>query len=52
MNEERSRAVFSINDYDLIKEALLHYITDRSVDEDEQKIQTMLHLYHRLGRIS
>jgi len=55
MNDERPRAVFSQNDYSLIKEAIISYIQDRKNRENDvefEKLAAMTKLYHRLGRIS
>lgn len=42
------RPVFSKQDFPLLRKALLHYL--RSV-EDDADLESMGHLYHRLGRL-
>ena len=43
-----SRAVFSSEDFDLLRTAVMHYIKDARDQADMVKIAN---LYHRLGRI-
>lgn len=45
---QRSRAVFSTEDFRLIKEALATHI--RTIADDPQSAK-FSHLYHRLGRV-
>jgi hypothetical protein len=47
---EKSRAVFSINDPEIIREALLFYVTNANKMEDTKR-NAVLQLYHRLGRV-
>ena len=50
MNEPtRSRAVFSTEDFQLLKEAVLHYL---KVVQDKPESVKYSSLYHRLGRLS
>lgn len=44
----RSRAVFSTEDFSLMKEAIAHYI---KVIEDKPESTKFVNLYHRLGRL-
>ncbi|MER9489945.1 hypothetical protein NKI50_28975 [Mesorhizobium sp. M0563] len=46
---ERSRAVFSQEDFDLIRVAVAHYL---QVVRDQPEAMKYSNLYHRLGRIS
>jgi len=47
--KERPRAVFSINDLDLIKQLIREKLQTSDIDEElKAKLTT---LYHRLGRI-
>lgn len=46
---ERSRAVFSQEDFKLIRAALAHYL---QVVKDQPVAAKYANLYHRLGRIS
>ncbi|MBD9541368.1 hypothetical protein IB276_18095 [Ensifer sp. ENS04] len=46
---ERSRAVFSQDDFELIRTAVAHYLQQL---EDRQEATKYSNLYHRLGRIS
>ena len=49
MNEPpRSRAVFSTEDFQLMKEAVSEYI--RKI-QDEPRSSKFVNLYHRLGRL-
>lgn len=45
----RSRAVFSTEDFDLMKEAVAHYVKKIV---DEPRSAKFANLYHRLGRLS
>lgn len=45
---QRSRAVFSNEDFSLIKEAIGHYIKEIA---DEPRSAKFSNLYHRLGRV-
>lgn len=47
---EKSRAVFSINDPEIIREALLFYVTNANKIEDTKR-NAIMQLYHRLGRV-
>lgn len=47
-NEPRPRAVFSIDDFRLMREALAHYIKTAPEGPDNVKVAN---LYHRLGRV-
>ena len=44
----RSRAVFSTEDFQLMKEAVSHYI---KVIQDKPESSKFSNLYHRLGRL-
>ena len=44
----RSRAVFSTEDFALMKEAIAHYV---KVIEDKPESSKFVNLYHRLGRL-
>ena len=44
----RSRAVFSTEDFQLLKEAVLHYM---KTIEDRPQSSKYSNLYHRLGRM-
>jgi hypothetical protein len=44
----RSRAVFSTEDFSLMKEAIAHYI---KVIEDKPESSKFVNLFHRLGRL-
>jgi hypothetical protein len=44
----RSRAVFSTEDFSLMKEAIAHYIR---VIQDKPESSKYSNLYHRLGRL-
>lgn len=46
---ERSRAVFSQEDFDLIRVAVQHYL---QVVKDGPEATKYSNLYHRLGRVS
>jgi hypothetical protein len=46
---ERSRAVFSQQDFELIRKAIGRYIKDNPEDAEAVKYSS---LYHRLGRIT
>jgi hypothetical protein len=46
---ERSRAVFSQQDFGLIRAAIWHYLQDRPEDAERNKYSN---LYHRLGRVT
>ncbi|AGH48158.1 MULTISPECIES: hypothetical protein [Sphingomonadales] len=45
----RSRAVFSTEDFQLLKEAVAHYI--KAVQDKPESVKYS-NLYHRLGRLS
>lgn len=45
----RSRAVFSQDDFELIRTAIAHYLQDCKNAEEGTKYS---HLYHRLGRLT
>jgi hypothetical protein len=45
---ERSRAVFSQQDFELIRTAIAHYLKDSDNGTDATKYSN---LYHRLGRV-
>lgn len=45
----RSRAVFSTEDFELMKEAVADYIKKI---QDEPRSSKFVNLYHRLGRLS
>ncbi len=45
----RSRAVLSIEDFELLREAVLHYLTTNA---DSPKSIKFSRLYHRLGSAS
>lgn len=45
----RSRAVFSTEDFQLLKQAVAHYI--REVQDKPESVKYS-NLYHRLGRLS
>ena len=52
MNEpQRSRAVFSPEDFSLLKSAVAHYLDQPLVRDGPQSIKYS-NLYHRLGRIA
>ena len=42
----RARAVFSTEDFKLLREAVHHYI---QAHEDDPETSKFVHLYHRLG---
>jgi hypothetical protein len=44
----RSRAVFSTEDFKLIKKAVAFYVRENQDDEDSSKYSN---LYHRIGRL-
>lgn len=44
----RARAVFSTEDFGLMKEAILHYL---KVIQDKPESTKFSNLYHRLGRL-
>lgn len=44
----RSRAVFSTEDFELLKTAVAHYL---KVIEDKPESSKYVNLYHRLGRL-
>lgn len=44
----RSRAVFSSEDFRLLKVALIHYLQTAGESPDQVKLSN---LYHRLGRV-
>lgn len=46
---QRARAVFSSEDFSLIREAISHYMTQVQDSPDSIKFA---HLYHRLGRVA
>lgn len=46
---QRSRAVFSTEDFMLIREAVAHYLNE--VKDRPESIK-YAHLYHRLGRVA
>ncbi|MBB3810680.1 hypothetical protein [Pseudochelatococcus contaminans] len=45
---QRSRAVFSQEDFDLIRTAIAHYLKEI---RDTPEASKYSHLYHRLGRV-
>lgn len=45
---QRSRAVFSTEDFALMKEAVAHYV--REIAEEPRSVK-FSNLYHRLGRL-
>jgi hypothetical protein len=47
----RSRAVFSSQDFDLLRTAVLHYLQQPEVQEGPDSTKYS-NLYHRLGRLS
>lgn len=47
----RPRAVFSPEDFSLLKKAVEHYLTQTEVRDGPQSIK-YANLYHRLGRIA
>ncbi len=49
MQPERYRAVFSQQDFELIRRAIAHYLKDVPEQADAMKYSN---LYHRLGRVS
>jgi hypothetical protein len=51
MNNEpqRARAVFSTEDFSLIREAIGHYLSEI---KDQPQSMKFAHLYHRLGRLA
>lgn len=49
--KERPRAVFAQSDYELIRNALMFYMTYSNHLNDENKRTAALRLYHRLGRV-
>jgi len=46
---QKSRAVFSSEDFTLIRDAVAHYI--RHLDDTPQRTK-LANLYHRLGRVA
>lgn len=44
----RARAIFSQMDFDLMKEAVAHFI--KAMPEDDPRSRQFTQLYHRLGR--
>lgn len=46
---ERSRAVFSQEDFELIRKAIGHYLAAVTTDHERTKYSN---LYHRLGRVA
>lgn len=46
---QRSRAVFSQEDFDLIRTAIAHYLKEI---RDQPEASKYSNLYHRLGRVS
>jgi hypothetical protein len=48
-NQDRPRAVFSSDDFRLMREALAHYL--KSVQDKPESVKCA-NLYHRLGRVS
>ncbi len=46
----RSRAVFSTEDFALLKKAVAHYLTLEEVQDGPESIK-FSSLYHRLGRL-
>ncbi len=46
---QRARAVFSSEDFSLIREALGHYMRE---GQDRPESVKFAHLYHRLGRVA
>ena len=49
IDERKPRAVFSTDDFRLMKEALAHYVKTASDGPESAKYAN---LYHRLGRIA
>ena len=45
---QRSRAVFSQQDFNLIRTAITHYLRDV---EDKTELMKYTNLHHRLGRV-
>ncbi|MFC0219877.1 putative Zn-dependent peptidase [Pseudochelatococcus lubricantis] len=49
---QRSRAVFSQEDFDLIRTAIAHYLQEiRDNPEASKEASKYSNLYHRLGRV-
>lgn len=46
---QRARAVFSSEDFSLIREAISHYMHEV---QDRPESVKFAHLYHRLGRVA
>lgn len=46
--QDRPRAVFSIEDFKIMREALAHYLQTTDAGSDSVKFAS---LYHRLGRV-
>jgi hypothetical protein len=46
---QRARAVFSTEDFSLIREAVAHYLGEI---KDQPESIKFAHLYHRLGRVA
>jgi len=50
-NGPRSRAVLAPEDFNLLREAVQHYIMESGVNLDEEKHRKFSSLYHRLTRV-
>lgn len=49
--KNRPRAIFSTNDFELLRKTVEFYIHHKTVENEDIEHQ-LLYLYHRLGRIS
>jgi|GEM_PF-761337 len=47
--QQRARAVFSTEDFSLLREAVAHYLNEV---KDQPASIKYAHLYHRLGRVA
>jgi hypothetical protein len=47
--QQRARAVFSTEDFSLLREAVSHYLSEI---RDQPASIKFAHLYHRLGRVA
>jgi glucokinase len=48
-DQPRARAVFSTEDFSLLREAVAHYMSEI---KDQPASIKFAHLYHRLGRVA
>lgn len=51
LNPDRPRAIFAQEDFNLLREAVQHYIMESGVNLDEEKHRKFSNLLHRLTRV-